>query len=41
MWSGDGKRAERGCEEGARDRSLGLIAPFRVVAGDNMMVTEA
>lgn len=41
MWSGDGKRVERGCEEGVRDRSLGLIVLFRVVVGDNMMVIEA
>lgn len=33
-WRGEG--AEKGFREGARDRTLGLLAPLYVLVGDNM-----
>lgn len=34
------RRIRKRCEEGATDRSLGLIAPFCGLAVGNMMQTE-
>lgn len=36
-----GRTAEGGCGEGARDRSLRLVTPFCVLAGDRGLPTAS
>lgn len=40
MWSEERKGTEKGFGEGARDRTLGLLAPLCVLVGDTMMEAD-